>query len=113
MMTNKGRTTLYCGVTNSLVKRVSQHRNAEVPGFTQRYNITVLVYYEEFRNVKDAIAREKQLKKWSRSKKEELIAGMNPRWSDLAVTVLGLKEAPAKRWRERGSRSGDPSTGSG
>ena len=98
MVTNKGRTTLYTGVTNSLVRRVSQHRRGEIPGFSQRYNTNRLVYYEQFQDVRDAIAREKQLKGWSRRKKEALINAMNPGWTDLAVTVLGFGPAPSTRW---------------
>ena len=114
MVTNKGRTTLYTGVTNSLVRRVSQHRRGEIPGFSQRYNTNRLVYYEQFNEVRDAIAREKQLKGWSRSKKDALINAMNPEWSDLAVTVLGLETAPATRWQDQQGRcTEDPSTSSG
>ncbi|MBI2439836.1 MAG: GIY-YIG nuclease family protein [Lentisphaerae bacterium] len=113
-MTNKGRTVLYTGITNSLVQRVSQHRRREIPGFSRRYNTNCLVYYEQFNDVRAAIAREKQLKKWSRSKKEALIGAMNPKWTDLAVTVLGLDRAPATPWQERsGWYRGDPSTSSG
>ncbi len=114
MMTNKGRTTLYIGVTNSLLRRVSQHRRCEIPGFCKRYNTNRLVYYELFNDVLDAIAREKQLKGWSRGKKEALINTMNPKWIDLAMSVLELGEAPLTQWQERrGWQSGDPSTSSG
>ena len=101
MMTNKGYSTLYTGMTNSLVHRVSQHRSGEIPGFTQRYNINRLVYYEQFNDVRDAISREKQIKGWSRAKKEALINIKNSKWTDLAVTVLGLVSAPRSRWQER------------
>jgi putative endonuclease len=114
MMTNKGRTTLYIGVTNSLMRRVSQHRQSEIPGFSKRYNTNRLVYYEPCSDIRVAIAREKQLKGWSRSKKEALINTMNPQWTDLAEEVLGLGEAPATQWQERrGWQAGDPSTSSG
>ncbi len=114
MMTNKGRSTLYIGVTNSLLRRVSQHRRCEIPGFSKRYNTTRLVYYEQFNHVLDAIAREKQLKGWSRSKKEALINTFNPSWTDLAMSVLGLGESPPTEWHERHVwQSGDPSTSSG
>jgi putative endonuclease len=114
VMTNKGRTTLYTGVTNSLMRRVTQHRQSAIPGFSKRYNTNRLVYYEQFNDVLDAIAREKQLKGWSRSKKEALIGTMNPKWTDLAVTVLGLGEAPSTQWQERSDwHAGDPSTSSG
>ena len=92
MVTNKGRTTLYIGGTNSLLRRVYQHRKGEIPGFSKRYNTNRLVYYEQFNDVRVAIAREKQLKGWSRKKKEALIDMMNPKWTDLGATVLGLSE---------------------
>ena len=88
MMTNKGQTTLYIGVTNSLVRRVPQHRSGDVSGFTERYNLNRLVYYEQYNDPLDAIAREKQLKRWRREKKEFLIGKMNPTWEDLADSVL-------------------------
>ena len=101
VMTNKGHSTLYTGMTNSLVRRVSQHRRGEISGFSKLYNTNRLVCYEQFNDVRDAIAREKQIKGWSRKKKEELIKTKNPTWADLAVTVLGLEEAPSTRWEER------------
>ncbi len=104
IMANRGRTTLYIGVTNSLMRRVSQHRAGESPGFSQRYNTNRLMYYEQFNDVRDAIAREKQLKGWSRSKKEALINGLNPKWADLGVAVLGLADAPPRPWQDRGGR---------
>ncbi len=76
--------TLYTGVTNDLERRVSEHRKGAFPGFTKRYNITRLVYYETSRDVASAIAREKQIKSWRRRKKLDLIVSMNPRWRDLA-----------------------------
>ena len=88
MMTNKGRSTLYTGMTNSLVHRVSQHRMGEIPGFTQRYNINRLVYYEQFNDVRDAISREKQIKAGSRANKLRLIEAANPEWSDLYPTII-------------------------
>ena len=114
IMANRGRTTLYIGVTNSLMRRVSRHRAGEIPGFSQRYNTNRLMYYEQFNDVRDAIAREKQLKRWSRSKKETLINGLNPKRADLGVTVLGLAEAPSRQWQDQGGwQAGDPSTRSG
>ena len=103
IMTNQGRTTLYTGVTNGLVRRVTQHRQGETSGFTKRYNINRLMYYECFDDIRAAIAREKQIKGWSRDKKDALIGQKNPQWSDLAVTVLGLTEAPAAKWQVRGA----------
>src|SRR5438270_9305412 len=67
-------------MTNDLARRISEHRAGEIPGFTADYRCTKLIYYEHCTDVQDAIAREKQLKKWSRSKKVALIASLNPRW---------------------------------
>jgi len=83
-MTNKGNTTLYVGVTRGLEGRVRQHKNKEVEGFTKRYNLTKLVYFEEFAYINDAITREKQIKAGSRQKKLNLINKMNPKWRDLS-----------------------------
>jgi putative endonuclease len=83
IMTNMSG-TLYTGVTNDLRRRVYQHRNKLVEGFTKRYNITRLVYFETTTDIRAAIAREKQIKGWRRSKKIALIESMNPEWRDLA-----------------------------
>jgi len=83
IMTNKSK-TLYTGATNNLIRRVFEHKNKLIPGFTSKYNITKLVYYEEFNEIKDAISREKQIKGWIRRKKIELIERMNPEWEDLS-----------------------------
>ena len=76
---------LYTGMTNSLIRRVLQHKEGETEGFTKRYRIDRLVYFETFRYVNNCIAREKQIKSWSRDKKLELIHGFNPTWEDLAA----------------------------
>ena len=76
--------TLYIGVTNDLQRRVYEHKKKLVEGFTKKYNITKLVYYEETHDVTTAIEREKQLKGWLRKKKVVLIESMNPYWEDLA-----------------------------
>ncbi len=76
--------TIYIGVTSDLQRRVHEHREGLVPGFTSRYNVTRLVYFEEFPTMLEAIAREKQLKGWRREKKVTLIEAMNPRWRDLS-----------------------------
>ena len=83
ILTNKYNEVLYIGVTNDLERRVAEHRSGMIPGFTQKYNCHKLVYYEEYSEVEMAIAREKQLKKWSRPKKETLIATKNKEWEDL------------------------------
>ena len=74
---------LYIGITSNLVKRVYEHKNKVVEGFSKRYNLNKLVYYEQTTDVKSAIAREKQLKKLLRAKKESLISKINPEWKDL------------------------------
>jgi putative endonuclease len=75
---------LYTGITNNLQSRVGQHRLKLVPGFTQKYNVTKLVYFELFADVRVAIVREKEVKAWRRAKRVALIESMNPRWADLA-----------------------------
>jgi putative endonuclease len=75
---------LYVGVTNDLARRVWEHKEKLTPGFTSKYNVNRLVYYEETSDVKAAIAREKQIKGWLRAKKVALIEGMNPGWADLS-----------------------------
>ena len=84
IMSNKSRSTVYIGVTNDLERRVNEHRSHELKGFTDRYNLTSLVYFEEFQQVTDAISREKQLKGWRRARKNDLIESLNPNWRDLA-----------------------------
>lgn len=76
--------TLYVGVTGHLEGRVNQHKNGEVNGFTKEYKCHKLVYYEEFNDVEQAILREKQIKRWRREKKENLIKKINPGWRDLS-----------------------------
>jgi putative endonuclease len=82
---SSGRRTLYVGVTGDLQRRVRQHRHKLIEGFTKRYNVTHLVYLESMHDVRDAIAREKQIKTWSRSKKVALVRSQNPKWNDLAA----------------------------
>ncbi len=83
IMTNKHNSVLYTGVTSNLLKRVFEHKEKMVDGFTKRYNITKLVYYEVFRDSYNAIAREKQIKAGSRKDKIELVERMNKNWRDL------------------------------
>ncbi len=82
-MTNKSK-TLYTGVTNNLQRRVFEHKEKLIPGFTAKYNINKMIYYEIFNDVNSAIAREKQIKGWLRKKKIDLIESMNPDWKDLS-----------------------------
>jgi len=84
IMTNKSR-TLYTGVTGDLMRRVYEHKNKLVAGFTSKYNIKQLVYYESTPNVYSALQREKQIKGWLRSKKIALIESINPEWKDLSA----------------------------
>ena len=77
--------TLYIGITNNLARRVSEHKNGVGSGFTARYHFDRLVYFEQTTDVRDAIAREKQLKGWTRKRKIELIKSMNPTWCDLSA----------------------------
>ena len=88
IVTNKRNGTLYTGVTSDLVKRVSQHHEGTIPGFTTCYACKLLVWYEQFEEMIDAIAREKQIKAGSRKKKLELIEAMNPDWRDLFPTIV-------------------------
>jgi putative endonuclease len=83
-MTNTSR-TLYTGVTNDLVRRVYEHKNKIIPGFTSRYNISELVYFEETSDVQTALDREKEIKGWRRAKKARLIDSINPKWLDLST----------------------------
>jgi len=83
-MTNHSR-TLYVAMTNDLCRRVAEHRDGLTGGFTRRYRINQLVYFEEYRDVRDAIQREKQIKAWRREKKIALIEQVNPHWDDLSV----------------------------
>lgn len=83
IMTNKSK-TLYVGVTNNLQRRVYEHKNKTIQGFTSKYNITKVVYFEVFNDIESAIKREKQIKGWLRKKKIELIESMNPDWNDLS-----------------------------
>jgi putative endonuclease len=83
IMTNKDNHVLYTGVTIDLKKRIFQHKNNLAPGFTSRYNVHKLVYFEILEDSYNAISREKQIKAGSRQKKLELVAGLNPNWKDL------------------------------
>ena len=82
-MTNARNSVIYTGVTNDLNKRVYEHKSGLAGGFTVRYNVTKLVYYEVFQNIEDAILREKQIKAGSRERKVRLVDSTNERWRDL------------------------------
>ena len=83
ILSNKSK-TLYIGMTNNLERRMYEHKNKLVDGFTKKYNLTKLVYYETTNDVKSAINREKQLKGWLRKRKIDLIEQKNPNWDDLS-----------------------------
>jgi len=83
ILTNKSK-TLYTGVTNNLKRRVYEHKHKMIEGFTKKYNLTKLVYYEMTVDVRSAITREKQIKGWLRNKKIHLIESFNPEWKDLS-----------------------------
>ena len=84
LLTNKGNTVLYTGMTNDLQRRLYEHREGPEDGFTKRYCVRKLVYFETTPDVRAAIEREKQIKSWSRKRKDALIATMNPKWVDLS-----------------------------
>jgi putative endonuclease len=84
MLTNWNNEVLYIGITNNLERRLLEHRSGSVAGFTQKYNLQKLVWFEMTHDVTAAIPREKQLKAWRRDKKNGLIAAMNPEWKDLS-----------------------------
>lgn len=84
ILMNGGGTTLYIGVTNDLLRRLEEHKSGNGSVFTAKYKVSRLVYFEDFLDVRDALLREKQLKGWKRSRKDELICGVNPHLADLA-----------------------------
>ena len=85
ILASKKNGVLYIGMTNDLIKRVFEHKNKMIDGFTKKYNVSKLVYYEHTTDVHAALAREKEIKKWRREKKNALVASMNPEWNDLSL----------------------------
>jgi len=85
ILTNWNNKVMYIGMTNNLERRLYEHKNKLVDGFTKKYNINKLVYYEHTTDVHAALAREKEIKKWRREKKDNLVASMNPEWKDLSL----------------------------
>ncbi|NHQ59478.1 GIY-YIG nuclease family protein [Chlorobium sp. BLA1] len=83
ILTNRTNKVMYVGMTNDLVRRVREHKSRMIDGFTKKYNVDKLVYFEETTDVLSAIAREKEIKKWRREKKDLLDATLNPEWKDL------------------------------
>ncbi len=88
MLASQRNGTLYIGVTNDLARRVGEHKEKAVPGFTKRYGVSILVWYETFADINDAIAREKQIKGWNRAWKIRVIEESNSGWNDLAAGGL-------------------------
>mgnify|MGYP001417481450 CR=1 FL=1 len=87
ILASKRNGTIYTGVTGDLVKRIFEHKQGAVEGFTKEYGVKTLVYYEPHTTPEEAIIREKRIKKWNRAWKVELIEGMNPRWDDLYPVI--------------------------
>ena len=87
ILTNKKYGTLYIGVTSNLPKRIWEHKNKFIDGFSKRYNLDKLVYYEVFEDIENAIKREKQLKAGNRQRKLNLINSLNPKWEDLYMNI--------------------------
>ena len=90
IMTNRSRVVLYTGITNNLVRRVSQHQNGDIERFTKIYKVNRLIYYETFKDRRAAISREKEIKGWRRSKKNALVEKLSPKWTDLSSTLFSL-----------------------
>ena len=84
ILTNYTKTVLYIGITNNLTRRLDEHKKGLVKSFSKQYKIKYLVYFEETNDVKEAITREKQLKRWNRTWKNQLITQLNPKWEDLS-----------------------------
>jgi putative endonuclease len=95
ILASKRNGTLYVGMTNNLLRRIMEHRKGSSEGFTKRYHVSQLVYYEETGSVEAAISREKQLKNWKRIWKLELIEKENPNWKDLSILLLDTGASPA------------------
>jgi len=89
ILASKRNGTLYIGVTNNLLRRVWEHKNCLVEGFTKKYHVHKLVYFEIYRDIYGAITREKRMKKWNRQWKIDLIEKANPQWRDLFLDVIG------------------------
>jgi putative endonuclease len=89
MLTNRSRVVLYIGVTKSVEGHLWWHANTEKNSFVKRYKLDRLVYYEPYDDIRDAIAREKQLKHWRREKKNDPVRRLNPRWEDLGMRMFG------------------------
>jgi putative endonuclease len=91
ILASKPRGTLYIGVTNGLIRRVEEHAKGFIPGFTRRYGAHMLVWFEEFASIDEAIQREKAMKEWPRAWKVNLIERSNPHWEDLYSSLPGVR----------------------
>jgi putative endonuclease len=100
MMSNRSRVVLYTGVTSKLEGRVWEHKNHVVKGFTSKYKLDHLVYYQQFSDAICAITREEEIKGWRREKKNELVRKLNPKWKDLAKKLFGENIKSAARHPE-------------
>jgi putative endonuclease len=96
IITNHNKTVLYIGVTNNLSRRINEHFQGLVEGFSKKYNCRFLVFYELFDDINFAISREKQIKKWNRSKKENLIQKLNPDWNFLNDSIPSIENVLKK-----------------
>ncbi len=91
ILANWNNKVIYTGMTNNLERRLYEHKNKLNDGFTKKYNVNKLVYYEQMSNVEDTIKREKEIKKWRREKKDNLINTLNPEWKDLGTAIVEEK----------------------
>ncbi len=106
MMTNRSRVVLYTGVTNDPARRVWEHQNGTIKGFTKNYKLAVLVYHETYHDITQAIDREKEIKGWRRSKKNGLVETLKPRWIDLSSTLYQPREVPLRPAADRDDNLG-------
>ncbi len=109
LLTNQNNKVMYVGVTNNLVRRVYEHKTKQIQGFTEKYNVNKLVYFEETSDVRAAITREKEIKKWRREKKNSLVVTVNPDWKDLSegwfeISPCGRDDAIIDVFPENGKR---------
>src|SRR6266571_2488483 len=99
MIANRNRGVFYTGITNRLVRRVWEHQNGKIKGFTKKYKVNRLVYYENFDDPRDAISREKEIKGWRRGKKNALVETLNPKWADLSPMLFQGMRGPSSSSR--------------
>src|SRR6266487_4808482 len=107
MMTSRSRVVVYTGMTNSLVRRVWQHQKGEIEGFTKKYKVNRLLYYENFDDPRNAISREKEIKGWRRGKKNALVETLHPKWTDLSPMLFQGMRGPSSSSRLGMTASGE------